>query len=168
MHCPKCGDVNTYHDGAMFACRKCGNRWLPEGVKPYYVRHAHGDKKEEGIMSEKGCSNCHRDMDTRYGGHCITCYNARKGLTPGTPEYETALENIRAKIADGNLSKRGGNQRGGKKAKGVKPARAHDQRAMLKSGQASTESAIIDHLIEQRDEFLAKARKLDQAIELLS
>lgn len=159
MICPKCGSINTYVIDGMNACRMCGWRGLPGTLKPYYVRHSYGQKEEEEAMGEKGCSNCHRDLDNHYGGHCFTCYTARKGLKKGTEEYNAALDAVRAKIADG------GGRRGVTKKK-MKPRAAKADAPC--SNDFPGNAAVIDQLKEQREAYLAAAKKLDQAIELLS
>jgi hypothetical protein len=47
MNCPKCASVNTYVTDGMGACRTCGARWLPEGLKPY------AGQKTEGIAGRQ-------------------------------------------------------------------------------------------------------------------
>ena len=111
-------------------------------------------------MAERGCTNCGRDMDTRYGGHCITCYQARKGLTKGTEEYEAALNAVRAKLGDSTPRARS--------KKKITPDKKATGKKTGISKVTATDAAIIEHLKEQRDEHLATAKKLDQAIECLS
>lgn len=109
-------------------------------------------------MSERGvCVNCKREMALVSGGHCITCFTARKGLKPGTEEYIKALASVRDRITSGGIRRAAAK----KKTKPVKALRT-------KSSGAATDAAIIDHLKEQLEEHLAAARKLGQAIELLS
>lgn len=151
MGCPKCESVNTYLIDGMGACRTCGERWLPEGLKPYT-----GGKTEEEEMKKGVCGNCGRGhLGIAGHGLCGGCYAAVRAFQWGTPECNAALLEAKKRFNDPN-HKRGG----WKKAK--KPGKP----APAKRGGLSND-AIIEHLQEQRDDHLLAAKKLDEAITLL-
>jgi hypothetical protein len=158
LNCPKCESANTYIDDGMYACRTCGERWLPQKYQPYNLKVTSNKRfGEEKEMATRACRNCGRvnkiigdDLDSG-------CYFAVRGLTKGTPEYNQRLAVAKAKFGDPNY------KRGGKRTlkKTVKSATAKVRSTNI------TEGAVIDQLVETRDRHLAIAEKLTQAIELL-
>ena len=113
-------------------------------------------------MAERGkCDNCERDnLYIVAHGICGACYGAVRQCGWGTPECEAALAEAKKRFTDPNY------KRGGKKK--IAPAKKATGKKTGISKVTATDAAIIEHLKEQRDEHLATAKKLDQAIECLS
>ena len=109
------------------------------------------------MLKEAACGNCSRVKKICGHGLCGGCYSAVRQYKWGTSECTGALAAAKAKFTDPNY-KRGG-WRKGKKA--VKPVAAKVRCTNIAEG------AVIDQFREQRDQHLATAQKINQAIELL-
>lgn len=110
-------------------------------------------------MATRPCRNCGRVQKIIGDDLDSGCYYVVRKLTKGTAEYNEALAKAKLKFGDPNY-KHGGGPRKTKKA--PKPVMAKVRFTNIAEG------AVIDQLTEQRDQYLAKADKLTQAIELLS
>lgn len=84
-YCPKCMSNRVYTDDDFYACRQCGNRWIPN-FKPI-------TKTEDEEMAIKGtCKNCGRsNLTLPYRGMCGGCYNRIKQMEWDSPECKAAL-----------------------------------------------------------------------------
>lgn len=168
--CPKCGSPNKYEEGINYACMMCGTRWPINEATPIIIKKEARDidaadilKITEGKeMATRACRNCGRVRKIIGDDLDSGCYYAVRKLTKGTPEYNEALARAKKKFGDPNY-KRGAGPKKLKKAK--KPVRS--MAVTAHSGNIA-ENAVIDQLTETRDQYLAKADKLTQAIELLS
>ena len=103
------------------------------------------------------CKNCGRTKKLSGRDLCGSCYSTVREYGWGTPECIAALAEAKKKFGDPNY-KRG---EWGKVKTTSKPAPA-------KTRHNISEAAIIDQLKEQREDHLTAAKKLEQAIELLS
>ena len=91
MDCPKCGSVNTYISDDMGACRTCGERWLPKGIKPYSKRSGEEEKKNAWIHIGR-CRNCRRGgVRIYYRDLCASCRVALRKIKWGTPACRARL-----------------------------------------------------------------------------
>lgn len=148
----------------------CGPRWPINGATPIIIKKEARDIDDADIlkltedeeMATRACRNCGRVRKIIGDDLDSGCYYVVRKLTKGTPEYNEALAAAKKKFGDPNY-KRGAGPR--KSQKGKKTVRS--MAAPVHSANI-TDLAVIDQLNEMRDQHLAAAKKLDQAIELLS
>jgi hypothetical protein len=94
-YCPKCMSNRIYTDDGFYACRECGNRWIPN-FKPY-------SKVEEEMNKPKPreCVNCGRIKTILGDGLCPGCYSSvHNKFEKGTPEYDQALAAAKKRFSD--------------------------------------------------------------------
>lgn len=176
--CPKCESSNTYQQDGQNACMMCGSRWPIVGTSSPILPAA-PDQQEKTSVSKskkKPCRNCGRVMTIPCHGLCGGCYGAVYGkYKKGTPEYDKALEDAKARLTDPNHSPY---SRKRKKTEPLvvaaictdNPEKAVEdipvEHALLKD-ELTGVALIIDKLRAERDFYSSMIAKIDQAIEIL-
>lgn len=103
--CPKCGSRNTYQQDGENHCMMCGSIWSVGSTCPAKAPAAPSQKEEIPVSEskKKPCRNCGRVMTIPCDGLCGGCYGAVYGKhEKGTPEYDKALADAKARFTDPN------------------------------------------------------------------
>jgi PhnA Zinc-Ribbon. len=152
--CPKCRSINVYIDDGMFACRHCGERWMPE-FKPYKK------VKEDEMSTEKVCKNCGRTKPITGRGFCGGCYFSAKKFPVGSPEYLDALRRAKERFTDPNY-------KASAKKTTLKVVKQSTSSVVKQIPAQISEITALDMLIAERGQYQEKIKKITQAIEILS
>lgn len=130
------------------------------------------EQKEKSPSGKKGtCSNCGREKYIAdKDGHCGTCHTAVKGIDPGSVAYVSALDKIKDRTNTPGFKTRPAKQ---KKSNCSKPAieqsMSHTRSlAVGRDGGDSGTSRIMATLQIERENLLARVKRIDQAISLFS
>lgn len=172
-YCPKCMSNRVYIDDDFYACRECGNRWIPN-FKPI-------TKTEDEEMAKKGCRNYGRDKNVIGDDLCGGCYFAVRGYTKGTPEYDQRLADAKKRFTDPNYNNHPSKKRRVKsgikfpsiKTKKLSPGKVNEVKAHVKaigikrSGGDPDTAFIIGMIDTKIDEYKKRIDKLSQVKQIL-
>jgi uncharacterized CHY-type Zn-finger protein len=149
----------------FYACRECGNRWIPD-FKPY--------KKvtEEEPMAIKGtCKNCERpNLTLPYRGMCGGCYARMKDMEWDSPECKAALARAKQDFNNPDYkSGRGGNRRSKKLSpEKVIKAKTHVKALAIKHNGGDPNNAgiiaLIDMKIKYHQDMIGKLNQAKQTL----
>lgn len=179
--CPKCKSENTYSDGLEMDCLMCGKRWPINGHQPINVIGVKKvmDSKKKSPSGKTGiCLNCERGkFIAGADGLCGTCHHAVQGLAPDTPDYISALDRAKARLTKQKDSKSEPSPNRKKikqkypsplKNKHLKKKHNIEKQSIVSREQKTPAiQAAIEHLTKEVDYYLARADKLNKAIEIL-